>query len=108
MDLMANTLLSAGASLAMVRFVEEIPDSTPASMLCTLTSAHSLLSLFLLCSELGIPWVLDPVAVSASSFQFDACVQLVGFKPTIIGGNAYEIIALSYSTKILDCHHTHK
>ncbi|XP_058724334.1 hydroxyethylthiazole kinase-like [Vicia villosa] len=104
MDLMANTLLSAGASPAMVHSVEEIPDFTPrVSALCinvgTLSpdSLPAMITAAKLCSQLDIPWVLDPVAVSASAFRFKACVQLVIFKPTVIRGNASEIIALSSS-----------
>ncbi|XP_050885443.1 hydroxyethylthiazole kinase [Lathyrus oleraceus] len=104
MDLMANTLLSAGASPAMVHSIQEIPDFTPrVSALCinvgTLSpeSLPAMITAAKLCSQLDIPWVLDPVAVSASSFRFDACVQLVILKPTVIRGNASEIIALSSS-----------
>jgi hydroxyethylthiazole kinase len=105
MDLMANTLLSAGASPAMVHSIEEIPDFTPrVSALCvnvgTLSpsSLPAMISAAKICSQLNIPWVLDPVAVSASSFRFDACVQLVLLKPTVIRGNASEIIALASSS----------
>ncbi|WJX17306.1 hydroxyethylthiazole kinase [Trifolium repens] len=105
MDLMANTLLSAGASPAMVHSIEEIPDFTPrVSALCinvgTLSpsSLPAMISASKICSQLNIPWVLDPVAVSASSFRFDACVQLVLLKPTVIRGNASEIIALASSS----------
>jgi len=105
MDLMANTLLSAGASPAMVHSLEEIPDFSPrVSALClnigTLSpsSLPAMIAAAKLCSELNIPWVLDPVAVSASSFRFDACLQLVQFKPTVIRGNASEIISLSSSS----------
>lgn len=102
---MANTLLSAGASPAMLHSIEEIPDFTPrVKALClnvgTLSpdSVPAMVTAARLCSQLGIPWVLDPVAVSASSFRFDACLQLVTFKPTVIRGNASEIIALSSSS----------
>jgi len=105
MDLMANTLLSAGASPAMVHSLEEIPDFTPrVSALClnvgTLSpsSLPGMIASAKLCSQLDIPWVLDPVAVSASSFRFDACMQLLAFKPTVIRGNASEIISLSSSS----------
>ncbi|XP_045805983.1 hydroxyethylthiazole kinase [Trifolium pratense] len=105
MDLMANTLLSAGASPAMVHSIQEIPDFTPrVSALCinvgTLSpsSLPAMITAAKICSQLNIPWVLDPVAVSASSFRFDACVQLVGLKPTVVRGNASEIIALSSSS----------
>ncbi|CAJ2673679.1 unnamed protein product [Trifolium pratense] len=105
MDLMANTLLSAGASPAMVHSIEEIPDFTPrVTALCinvgTLSpsSLPAMITAAKICSQLNIPWVLDPVAVSASAFRFDACVQLVGLKPTVVRGNASEIIALSSSS----------
>ncbi|KAJ1401709.1 Ribokinase-like [Sesbania bispinosa] len=105
MDLTANTLLSAGASPAMLHSLEEIPDFTPRAAALSLnigTLSPSWLPAMKaaaqLCSTLGTPWVLDPVAVSASSFRFNACLELLRFKPTVIRGNASEIIALSTNT----------
>lgn len=102
MDLIANTLLSAGASPAMLHSLEEIPDFTPRVKALSInigTLSPSWLPAMKaaaeLCFQLGIPWVLDPVAVSASSFRFDACLDLLRFKPAVIRGNASEIIALS-------------
>ncbi|KAK7344540.1 hypothetical protein VNO77_14266 [Canavalia gladiata] len=102
MDLMANTLLSAGASPAMLHSVEELPDFTPrASALCvnigTLSPSWlpAMKTAAELCSSLGTPWVLDPVAVSASAFRVNACLELLRLKPTVVRGNASEIIALS-------------
>ncbi|KAJ1432352.1 Ribokinase-like [Sesbania bispinosa] len=116
MDLTANTLLSAGASPAMLHSLEEIPDFTPRAAALSLnigTLSPSWLPAMKaaaqLCSTLGTPWVLDPVAVSASSFRFNACLELLRFKPTVIRGNASEIIALSANTdtttKGVDCTH---
>ncbi|RDX82987.1 Hydroxyethylthiazole kinase, partial [Mucuna pruriens] len=105
MDIMANTLLAAGASPAMLHAAEELPDFTPrAAALCvnvgTLSPAWlpAMKSAAQLCSALGTPWVLDPVAVSASSFRFDACRELLLLKPTVVRGNASEIIALSLAS----------
>lgn len=99
---MANTLLSAGASPAMLHSIEEIPDFTPRShALCvnvgTLSPAWlpAMKAAAALSSELGKPWVLDPVAVGASSFRMKACLELVEMKPTVIRGNGSEVIALS-------------
>ncbi|XP_061368498.1 hydroxyethylthiazole kinase [Gastrolobium bilobum] len=105
MDLMANTLLSAGASPAMVHSLQEIPDFTPhARALCINigTLSPSLLPAMNaaaeLCSNLDTPWILDPVALSVSDFRFNACVELLRFKPSVIRGNASEIIALSMAS----------
>lgn len=116
MDLVANTLLSAGASPAMLHTIEEIPDFTPqvhalyvnvgtlsANWLPSMKAAAQL------ASQLGKPWVLDPVAAGASDFRLNACLELVQLKPTVIRGNASEIIALSQAslgpTKGVDSSH---
>ncbi|KAM7466212.1 hypothetical protein LguiB_013774 [Lonicera macranthoides] len=102
MDLMANTLLSAGASPAMVHSLQEIPEFTPLThALCvnvgTLTSEWlpAMKAAAELAAQLGKPWVLDPVAAGASRFRLKACLELVGLKPRVIRGNGSEIIALS-------------
>ncbi|KAF5182028.1 hydroxyethylthiazole kinase [Thalictrum thalictroides] len=106
MDLMANTLLAAGASPAMIHTIEEIPDFTPhIDGLCinigTLSSTWlpSMKAAATLANQLGKPWVLDPVAVSASDFRLKSCLELLNFKPTVIRGNASEILALSSASK---------
>ncbi|XP_071718398.1 hydroxyethylthiazole kinase-like [Rutidosis leptorrhynchoides] len=105
MDLMANILLAAGASPAMVHSVLEIPDFTPhiQSLLInvgTLTPdwLPSMKAAANLANELGKPWVLDPAAVGASSFRLKACLELIELKPTVIRGNGSEIIALSMAS----------
>ncbi|CAN6460602.1 unnamed protein product [Victoria cruziana] len=102
MDLMANTLLAAGASPAMVHALEEVPDFTPhASALLinigTLTPSWlaSMKAAAEIANRLGKPWVLDPVAVSASEFRLRACLELLGLRPAVVRGNASEVIALS-------------
>ncbi|KAF1898804.1 hypothetical protein Lal_00035563 [Lupinus albus] len=105
MDLMANTLLSAGASPAMLHSIEEIHDFTPhINALCinigTLSSSSlpAMKAAAAVCSGNGKPWVLDPVAVSASGFRMKACLELVQLSPTVIRGNGSEIIALSFAS----------
>ncbi|KAJ6346960.1 hypothetical protein OIU76_003619 [Salix suchowensis] len=102
MDLMANTLLSAGASPAMIHSIEEIQDFTPhVHALCinvgTLSPAWlpAMREAAQVANKAGKPWVLDPVAAGASSFRLKACLELVGLKPSVIRGNGSEIIALS-------------
>jgi hydroxyethylthiazole kinase len=41
------------------------------------------------------PWVLDPVAISIGSLRTRLLNQLKEYKPSIIRGNASEIIALA-------------
>ncbi|CAN1278816.1 Hydroxyethylthiazole kinase [Linum perenne] len=102
MDMVANTLLSAGASPAMIHSLEEIPDFTPhANALCinvgTLSPSWlpAMKAAAELMVKLGKPWVLDPVAAGASGFRLNACLELVRLKPSVIRGNGSEIIALS-------------
>ncbi|KAI3956853.1 hypothetical protein MKX01_000887 [Papaver californicum] len=106
MDLMANTLLASGASPAMLHCLQEIPDFTPhADALClnvgTLSPdwLPSMKSAAKCVSELGKPWVFDPVAVSASEFRLRTCLELVSLKPAVIRGNASEILALANASR---------
>ncbi len=44
----------------------------------------------------GTPWVLDPVAMGAGAAPYDAIIrELLAFHPTVIRGNASELIALA-------------
>jgi hydroxyethylthiazole kinase len=44
----------------------------------------------------GTPWVLDPVAMGAGAAPYDAVIRdLLAFHPTVVRGNASEIIALA-------------
>ncbi|MFP3802692.1 hydroxyethylthiazole kinase, partial [Paraburkholderia sp. SIMBA_027] len=45
----------------------------------------------------GKPWVLDPVAHYATGFRRETTAALLDLNPTIIRGNASEIIALAGS-----------
>ncbi|KAF7112896.1 hypothetical protein RHSIM_RhsimUnG0181700 [Rhododendron simsii] len=105
MDLMANTLLSAGASPAMIHSLREIPDFTPcADALCvnvgTLTAEWlpAMRAAVEAAGRAGKPWVLDPVAAGASRFRLEACRELVGMRPTVVRGNGSEILALAYAS----------
>lgn len=102
MDIMANTLLAAGASPAMVHAFEEIADFTPhAKGLCinigTLTPdwTVSMKAAAAKAAEAQNPWVLDPVAAGVSKYRMNRCLELVDLKPTVIRGNASEILALA-------------
>lgn len=102
MDFMANTLLSAGASPAMIHSADEIPEFTP-KVHALLINMGTLTADWLpgmklaaqVANQSGKPWVLDPVAAGASSFRLNACLELLGLRPTVVRGNASEILALS-------------
>lgn len=46
-------------------------------------------------NELGKPWVLDPVGAGATPYRNEVLASLLQLRPTIIRGNASEILALA-------------
>ena len=102
MNVAANVVLAAGASPAMVHAQEEIADFTP---ICgaltinigTLSTAWltSMIAAATLAQAKNIPWVLDPVAHFISGYRKQAAQDLLQLRPTIIRGNASEILALA-------------
>ncbi|MDR9782716.1 hydroxyethylthiazole kinase [Rhizobium redzepovicii] len=102
MNIAANVLLAAGASPAMVHAAEEAGEF--AGIASALTVNIGTLSTQWIdgmqaaakaANSAGKPWVLDPVAHYATAFRRDAVAGLLALKPTIIRGNASEIIALA-------------
>ena len=102
MNISANVLLAAGASPAMVHATEEagefaafahvlsinIGTISPAWVEGMLASVNG-------AKAAGKPWVLDPVAHSATGFRRESVAKLMALKPTVIRGNASEILALA-------------
>jgi len=102
MNTAANVLLAAGASPAMVHAAEESGEF--AAMADALTVNIGTLSPAWLdgmkcaidgATKAGRPWVLDPVAHFATPFRRQAVAELLALKPTIVRGNASEILALA-------------
>ncbi|MEB3046822.1 hydroxyethylthiazole kinase [Rhizobium mulingense] len=102
MNIAANVLLASGASPAMVHAAEEAGEF--AGIASALTVNIGTLSTQWLdgmraaakaAASAGKPWVLDPVAHYATAFRRQAVADLLALKPTIIRGNASEIIALA-------------
>lgn len=98
---MANCLLSFGASPAMVPAIEDVEAFTPKCQgvlinIGTLTSTQ--LQSMQLASHIAnlnhIPWVLDPISAGLE-FRLSALATLITNQPTVIRGNAGEIIALT-------------
>ncbi|MEM0935335.1 MAG: hydroxyethylthiazole kinase [Pseudomonadota bacterium] len=102
MSTAANVVLAAGASPAMVHAEEEVADFAPIAGALTInigtTSAHwhrAMCGAADAACAAGTPWVLDPVAHFITPFRREAAAELVQRKPTILRGNASEVIALA-------------
>ncbi|TGM11499.1 hydroxyethylthiazole kinase [Leptospira selangorensis] len=98
----ANVLLAAGASPAMVIAEEEVSDfATIAGGVLinvgTINSfdAKAIKAAAIAAQKAGTPWVLDPVAVGALRYRTEIAKDLLQYKPTVIRGNASEILALA-------------
>ncbi len=100
-DLTANLLLAAGARVAMAQDRAEVADFVAVSdALCVnlgtyaKTRAEAMVAAARQAVDLAKPWVLDPVAVSASGERRELAKRLTGLQPTLIRGNAAEILSL--------------
>ena len=102
MNVTANTLLAAGASPAMVHAGEEVMDFVPicSSLVVnigTLSPAWStaMRLAIAVANEKSIPWVFDPVGVGISRYRNDVASHLTAMKPSVLRGNAGEIMTLA-------------
>jgi hydroxyethylthiazole kinase len=102
MDVAANALLAIGASPAMVHAPEEANEFVALAS-ALVVNIGTLSKSFVVSMEvaaeaahrLGRPWVLDPVGAGATRFRDQAVKQLLLRRPTIIRGNASEIISVA-------------
>jgi hydroxyethylthiazole kinase len=102
MDLAANALLAIGASPAMVHAPEEAGEFAALADAVVInigTLSQDFLAGMVkaaaVANDKGKPWVLDPVGAGATPYRNDAIASLLKFKPTIIRGNASEIISVA-------------
>lgn len=102
MNIAANVVLAAGASPAMVHAETEVFDFVQISSALTVnigtlspTWVVAMQKAADAANASGTPWVLDPVAHFATSYRSEVVKDLIARKPTIIRGNASEILALS-------------
>lgn len=101
MNVAANVLLAAGASPAMVSDAEEAGEFARIAGALTV-NIGTLSSPFVAgmraaiegAQAVGRPWVLDPVACQATALRRRTSADLVALKPTIVRGNASEILSL--------------
>lgn len=102
----ANALLSIGASPVMAHAAEEVAEMT--SLASALVINIGTLSkdwvaamgmAMAAAAEKGIPIVFDPVGAGATGFRTRTCLNLIDqAAPTVIRGNASEIMALAGDT----------
>ncbi len=97
----ANVLLASGASPAMIPSVEEAGGFAriAGALLInvgtvTRPDADAMLAAAESAMNSGTPWVLDPVAAGVLGFRTGIAAELLKFRPTVIRGNASEIISL--------------
>ncbi|MEW9124882.1 hydroxyethylthiazole kinase [Proteiniborus sp. DW1] len=101
-NFVANAQLAVGGSAAMVYLPDEGEFIAKAGE-ATYINVGTLLPVYeqtlpyttKVLHEAGKPWVLDPVAVGIGSLRTQLLRQLKEYKPTVIRGNASEILALA-------------
>ncbi|MBY3250448.1 hydroxyethylthiazole kinase [Rhizobium laguerreae] len=102
MNIAANVLLASGASPAMVHAADEAGEFARIAGALTINIGtlstqwiDGMQAAAKVATSAGKPWVLDPVAHYATAFRRNAVAELLALRPTIIRGNASEIIALA-------------
>jgi hydroxyethylthiazole kinase len=102
MNVMANILLAVGASPAMVHAREEVVEFAGLCQALTVNIGtldpawlDSMLVAAAAINRHERPWVLDPVGVGATRLRREAAAALLAFRPSVIRGNASEILALA-------------
>ncbi|SDU45148.1 hydroxyethylthiazole kinase [Stappia sp. ES.058] len=102
MNVAANVLLAAGASPAMVSDAEEAGEFARIAGALTVNIGtlsepfvDGMRAAIAGAEAAGRPWVLDPVACQATAYRRRISAELVALRPTIIRGNASEILSLA-------------
>jgi len=102
MNIMANVLLAAGASPAMVHAHEEVAEFAGLAQALSVNIgalasdwAQAMAIAAGVMNAAARPWVLDPVGVGATRFRQDVCARMLDLRPTVIRGNASEILTLA-------------
>ena len=98
----ANALLAVGAAPAMVDAPQEAADfaAVASAVLVNVGTVHARTAEAMrlaakAAGAAGTPWVLDPVAVGALAFRTALAGELVELRPSVVRGNASEVLALA-------------
>lgn len=107
MDIAANVLNAAGASPAMVHDAQESGEFAAISSALAInigtlspTWVEGMEAAVHAAHDHGKPWVLDPVAVGATSYRRATVERLLTYEPTVVRGNASEILAIASQIKM--------
>lgn len=108
MNTTANAVLAIGASPIMAHAKSEVEEMVNISNSLVINIGtideyweEAMLLAAKKANELHKPWILDPVGAGASSFRDSALSKILSFNPTVIRGNASEIIALSKTSNTI-------
>lgn len=108
-DFVANAQLAVGGSAAMLYLPDEceyIASSAPALYLNMGTAlpfyAETIPRLIRALHHHNTPWVLDPVGIGLSALRTELIRQIKNFPPSIVRGNASEIIAVAKLWNLID------
>jgi len=101
MDVSANALLAVGAAPAMVHAVEEVEEFVAISHALVVnigTLSPPWVEAMRRAADRAVqlrkPWVLDPVGAGATRYRTQTARDLAARRPTVIRGNASEILAV--------------
>ena len=101
MDIAANTLLAVGASPAMIHTPEESGDFSALAGALTINIGtispnwlEGMGKAIAAANDAKVPWVLDPVAHFATPYRKSSVIKLMSLNPSVVRGNASEILAL--------------
>ncbi|OIN59597.1 hydroxyethylthiazole kinase [Arsenicibacter rosenii] len=104
----ANALLAAGASPIMAHAHPEVKDMVSICQALVINigtlDEYFVKSMKMAAGQanaLGKPWVLDPVGAGATPFRDEVLSELLALHPTVIRGNASEIMALAKANQTI-------
>jgi hydroxyethylthiazole kinase len=102
----ANALLAVGAAPAMVDEPAEAGEfaAVASAVLVNVGTVHQRTAEAMrlaarAATQVGTPWVLDPVAVGGLTFRTELAADLVELRPAVVRGNASEVMALAGAGK---------
>ena len=106
MNWTANVLLALGASPVMAHAPDEVGDFAAMAGALVVNigtlDAPFIAAMTLAAQEAnrhGVPWILDPVGAGATRYRTDTAMMLLGDQPSVIRGNAGEILAIADEVK---------
>ncbi|WP_158795446.1 hydroxyethylthiazole kinase [Pedobacter sp. L105] len=115
MNTTANALLAAGASPIMAHAHLEMEDMVKISGALVINVGtldeywvESMRIAIQCANTLSKPWILDPVGAGATAYRNEILKELISYRPSVIRGNASEIMALAQmnsQTKGVDSTH---